>query len=319
MDLAALEKLVRELFASGVAERTRFSYSSAQRRYLAFCNMYQISPLPLTETSTCLFAAFLTHQGLKAQSISSYPSALCYLQVSIGLQATLRSEWPCLQYILKGIARCQRRPVQRRLPITVGIMRQLQSGCSSELQDAYESRLLWAACCLGYFGFMRAGEFTATSQDNLPTVMASDVAVDSHHSPSLLRVKLRRAKTDPFDRGVDIYFGRTSTNLCPMAAILHYLAICPAGEGALLVHADRTPLTREQFVRMVRRLLRTANVDVSAYSGHSFRIGAATAAAAAGVPTHFIKMLGRWESEAYQLYLRTPCESLSGISQLIAE
>ena len=71
-------------------------------------------------------------------------------------------------------------------------------------------------------------------------------------------------------------------------------------------------------MRMVKKTLHLAKVDASAYSGHSFRIGAATAAAAAGVPAHFIKMLGRWESEAYQLYVRTPRESLASISQLIS-
>ena len=70
---------------------------------------------------------------------------------------------------------------------------------------------------------------------------------------------------------------------------------------------------------MVKKTLCTANIDATAYSGHSFRIKAASAAAAAGVPAYFIKMLGRLESEAYHLYIRTPRESLASISQLIAE
>ena len=83
------------------------------------------------------------------------------------------------------------------------------------------------------------------------------------------------------------------------------------------MHEDGLPLTRDQFVRLVRSALRVASIDNSAYTGHSFRIGAATEAV--GVPAHFIKMLGRWESNVYQVYLQTPRESLASASQLIAE
>ena len=61
-----------QLFTSGIALRTMTSYSSAQKRYLAFCETYNLQPLPLSESVSCLFAAFLAHQGLKSQSVSVY-------------------------------------------------------------------------------------------------------------------------------------------------------------------------------------------------------------------------------------------------------
>ena len=54
------------------------------------------------------------------------------------------------------------------------------------------------------------------------------------------------------------------------------------------------------------------------YAGHSFRIGAATTAAAAGVEDSIIKTLGRWESAAYLLYLRIPRERLAALSKLLS-
>ena len=297
------------------------SYSSAQKRYMSFCQAYQLPPLPLSELSVCLFAAFLAHEGLKSQSISVYLSALRHLQVSAGLPAPDRAEWPRLQYVLKGIARSQVAAPSKCLPITASMMRQLQIASAEIFSGSVESKLFWAACCLGFFGFMRSGEFTSPSRvlTSQPAITLGDVAVDSHANPKLIKVTLRRAKTDPFGRGVDIFFGRTSATVCPVAAILDYLAIRPKGEGPLLVHADGSPLTRDQFVRAVKRALQAANIDSSLYSGHSFRIGAATAAAAAGVPAYFIKMLGRWESEAYAIYIKTPREALASISTLIAE
>ena len=282
-----------------------------------FCELYHISPLPLSETSICLFAAFLVHQGLRAQSISTYLSALRHLQITAGLPSPQRSEWPRLQYMLKGITRSQTASTRIRLPVTPGIMLKLQEVCISGRLSDYVSRLLWAACCLGYFGFLRSGEFTLPNQSSPPSILASDLAVDSHHNPSIVQVHLRRAKTDPFGQGVSICVGKTGTPLCPVSALLNFMAVRPQGEGPLFVHKDKSPLTRSQFVQLTKRALRLANVEAAGYSGHSFRIGAATAAAAAGVPAYFIKMLGRWQSDAYHTYIRTPRESLASVSQLL--
>lgn len=70
----------------------------------------------------------------------------------------------------------------------------------------------------------------------------------------------------------------------------------------------------------IRTALNSAGVDQQKYCGHSFRIGAATTAAARGIEDSVIKTLGRWESVAYLQYVRIPREQLSGVTcQLAAE
>ena len=54
------------------------------------------------------------------------------------------------------------------------------------------------------------------------------------------------------------------------------------------------------------------------YSGHSFRIGAATTAAAVGVEDSMIKTLGRWKSAAYLAYVRIPWKRLAAVSARLA-
>ena len=153
-----------------------------------------------------------------------------------------------------------------------------------------------------------------TPGEPTPPLTPRDVAVDDRDCPTLVRIHLSRSKTDPFRHGVDIYLGRMSKDLCPVAALLAFMAVRRAGQGPLFVYVDGTPLTRDRLVETVRRILRQAGVSPAGYSGHSFRIGAATTSAQAGLQDSVIKMLGRWESTAYQRYVRTPRETLAAIS-----
>ena len=65
----------------------------------------------------------------------------------------------------------------------------------------------------------------------------------------------------------------------------------------------------------VRAALTSAGVDGAPFSGHSFCSGAARTAASRGINDATIKMLGRWKSEAYQLYIKIPREQLAAVTK----
>ena len=170
---------------------------------------------------------------------------------------------------------------------------------------------------MGYFGFLRSGELTVPADYNfdLPACLTlADIAVDSHSSPSLLRVSIKQSKTDPFRQGVDLFLGWTGKDLCPVSAILSYLAVRGSASAPLFIFQDGKPLTRSRLVHRLRLALRASGIDDSKYSGHSFRIGAATTAAAAGTQDSTIQMLGRWQSQAFLSYIRTPRDQQAAIS-----
>ena len=118
-----------------------------------------------------------------------------------------------------------------------------------------------------------------------------------------LRVFLKCTKTDQLMRGTEVYVGTTANDLCPVTAIRDYVARRGVSPGAFFRLADGTPLTN---VELVRQALSRAGVSTSGYSGHSFRIGAATAAFQAGVPDSVIQALERWAGPAFLRYIRTP-------------
>ena len=78
------------------------------------------------------------------------------------------------------------------------------------------------------------------------------------------------------------------------------------------------PLIQKKLNRTLRNLLQQGCFNHINYSWHSFRIGAATTAAAAGLPPWLIKKLGRWHSDTYLTYLCCPDSVLSSVPQVLA-
>ncbi|KLO04126.1 hypothetical protein SCHPADRAFT_788685, partial [Schizopora paradoxa] len=82
--------------------------------------------------------------------------------------------------------------------------------------------------------------------------------------PSYVTLLIPASKTDPFRKGIKIY-----------------IAAAPGQHTSLAA----------------------AGIDPSPFAGHSFRRGAASAAAAAGFADHEIQLLGRWHSDCFKLYI----------------
>ena len=77
---------------------------------------------------------------------------------------------------------------------------------------------------------------------------------------------------------------------------------------------DGAGLTRQTFAALLDSILSKLHLDSRNYNTHSFRSGAATTAAQAQIPDASIKMMGRWRSDAYKCYIKTP-EELAKLSK----
>ena len=115
-----------------------------------------------------------------------------------------------------------------------------------------------------------------------------------------------------------MFVGRTNDDLCPVAGILAYFTGRGCTPGPLFTDEQYRPLMKVRFVARIRGLLETAGYPAVQFSGHSFRIGAAMAAAQEGLEDSSIQTLGRWSSAAFLIYIRTPAAELAATAARIA-
>lgn len=280
--------------------------------------------VPAVEGVLIHFVSQLVKDGLKHRTIKVYLSAIRFLHIAEGEEDPFKAPLNKLHYTLRGVKREEAsRGVngRERLPISPSILRQIKAIWEVHRGQDPDIVMLWAAACLGFFGFLRAGEMTVPSDSGYEAdvhLNRSDIAVDDPRKPTVLRVTIKQSKTDPFRRGIDIFLGKTATDLCPVTAMLNYLLVRGTGEGPLFKFRDGRSLTRQRLVDAIREALQEAGLDHSKYCGHSFRIGAATTAAARGMEDAVIKTLGRWRSLAYLDYVKIPRDQLAGYSAILA-
>ena len=305
-------------FQAALAPSSQKTYTSAQNRYIRLCTSLQLSPLPLSEHQLCQFASFLAKKNLSHSSIKGYLSALRHLQIASGLPDPGIASMPKLEGVVKGIKSIQAKTKQKanvRLPITVDILRRIGEVWEQQ-GTSIDHCMLWAAVTMAFFGFLRAGELTVPSDaafDPAVHLTRDDLSIDSISDPQSIKFRLKA-----FRKGVDIVVGRTGNKLCPVAAMLSYLAVGGNKTGFLFHFRDDKLLTKARFVESVRLAL-AAGFNQKLYSGHSFRSGAATTAGACGIPDSAIKMLGRWSSATYLIYIRNPRELLANYSALLGQ
>ena len=313
-----------QFFEAGLASNTRTTYAAGIRRYTNFCRATKLRTLPASESTLILFVTHLATSNISQATIKVYLSAVRHVHVLQGLHNVFSQQLtPRLQIILKGIKKNQAisHPPRVRLPITIHILKQIR-GILSRKKSSYSEVMLWATCCLAFFGFLRVSEFTipgVASYDPTCHLSMKDVAVDSRDNPRLIQVAIKQSKTDPFRRGVNIYLGATDRAICPVKAMSAYLALRGGQAGPLFITQEGKGLTRLAFSSALDSLLSKLKLNRKHYNTHSFRIGAATSATQARIPDSQIKMLGRWQSDAYQRYVKTPPTELAKLSKKLVE
>ena len=94
--------------------------------------------------------------------------------------------------------------------------------------------MIWAACTTCFFSFFRVGEITVQSEKSFNTshhLLWSDISSDDHREPCILKVILKRSKTNQLGKGTDIFIEKVAASICPISTTVTYMAIRESNDG----------------------------------------------------------------------------------------
>ena len=135
LDVSVLDPAVLHYCEKGLADSTHKTFNAAIKRFLSFCQLFNIqSPFPVSESTLC-YVAVLAKQGLAPGMIKTYLAAVRHAQIMRGLPEPRQgSSLPRLCLLQSGVRRDRAQqglPTARsRLPITPNILLRIYTNWS---------------------------------------------------------------------------------------------------------------------------------------------------------------------------------------------
>lgn len=298
-DEGTLSDLAKNLMLEGLAASTAKKYCYAQQTFYRFCLERGKAAVPCSRETFIKYTAWLRlHRRLGPETVRSHLAAIRQLHTINGVELEAAND-PRVKLMRRAVNR-RSAPEDSRAPVSWDLLKSVLQRLAE--RGGADELTLRSAAVLGYFGFLRVSEICGKEGPRgNQGLMLQNVSV----AHSTLLVKLEESKTDTRRQGVNISFSATPGPNCPLKLLADYLAVRPftGGVGPLFIRQDGSPMTASWFRAGLKRECEAAGF-VGAVNSHSLRIGAATDAANKGVPSHRIKLLGRWKSDSFMRYLR---------------
>jgi hypothetical protein len=199
---------------------------------------------------------------------------------------------------------------------------------------------------LAHFNFLRVSEYVESKVNHFMRCcdvefIGYDGSVYSCLSllatplSSIARVTffIRSSKTDIEKLGCTNYFDKRNSGVCICSSAFAWAirANFPSKDVPFLSAYDLTGVVLWKVnAKEISEVLKSVAAsfgfsDLSGFTPHSLRYGAASALAAAGIDEYTIKLLGRWRSDAFLQYIKlsslmleTACSALSDPSVMCA-
>jgi hypothetical protein len=296
-----------QLVQASLAPASQAAYAKVIHSFDLFCstNLLIHNAIPATPSSIMCYIAHLYQSGYAASSIHHIVSTISYYHNLYQLPDPSQSF--LVKKMLSGIAKSLP-SADLRTPITPTMLHSLVASCPFVSSSTYYSTLLAAMYLLAFHAFLRVGEFTVSHQNQInPNLLQyHQVSVQSSHI-------LLTFHAFKHHRGPPITLSVRSIQpqgVCPVHHLVSYLNVRGPLPGPLFQFPSGLPITKGFFQQQLSLSLAWSNLPAISIRSHSFRIGAATAAAAAGCSDEAIQRMGRWKSSSFKRYIRIPSLSL---------
>ena len=280
-------------------------------------------------------------RGLAEKTIRIYLAAITHFHLMNSLPDP-KADMHLLAKVMRGVRRHAGAARKPKRPITLTLLKELRQHVDD---GALRGKAQWATMCMGVHGLFRLGDRILPPAEGEQHLTYGDIRrVNEIHAT----VHLRRSKTDQYGKGAHVNLFATGDDTCPLAAITELrraqveLGIDvenpstplfavgrrgrpPApGKKAKPYKGKPALLSKQDMVRRLKKAVDDLekrrpelNLNSKEFAGHSLRRGGATSLALRGVAEPVLRLLGRWESDAVNLYIALPVQSLAEASKVM--
>lgn len=275
------------------APSTWSTRNSQWRRYMSFCDIYDLQPLQATIETVCLYVTYLC-DSLAYSSICNYLSAVWSLHEFMGQTPVAKGAF-LLACTLKGAKRLLGDTTLSADPL---LPEHLKLIFSQLRVNKLEDLVFWCALCLSFRCLLRKCHFTSSPH----MLMRSQVEFTEYG----IMVNIISSKTIQFkERILRIpVVASPGSILCPVRWLKVYLSLCnvPKNGPLFLNLKSGKPLSYDRFSYRLKTLVKKVGIQ-GRITCHSLRRGSATFLSRLGLPLQDVKMYGDWKSLSVLLYL----------------
>ena len=294
--------------------RTWDNYARHVRNYTNLCQRLGLQAFPVSATS---LITFFTHHLATNHAASTMDGIQSAIKKEQTLQGCPEFLDPYQEGCVKSFKRAAKKlfyvAPRRKRPLTVQVL--LSMAAVANHASPRDQQYL-AMSFVAHDGLLRFSELAA--------LRVRDVVWD--HSLGTVYLIVRDSKANkggpPELVAMQAYGSLSGTALLQAYWAQHQLQeaspedfLFPLATIRGRTPKGEIPVSKSRFIDWVRQLLRRIGLPGHEFSGHSFRSGGATDMWNRRMPASFIKLIGRWRSEAYAIYCRDhPAESALSVA-----